>query len=100
MHTNNKRSNQHNSHREKGAAILVAVFALLLLTAAAIALIYSTNTETGVNWNYRQESIAYFAARAGVEETRDRMASSGAAGEIAAAILPTAPPDTGGSVLY
>jgi len=93
MHANSKRSTHRNSQREKGAAILVAVFALLLLTAAAIALIYSTNTETGVNWNYRQESIAYFAARAGIEEARDRMASSGLGGEITP--LPTLPPDAG-----
>jgi len=100
MHATSNRSRRKIANAQKGVAILVCVFALLLLTAAAIALMYSTNTETGVNNNYRQESIAYFAARAGVEEARDRMASSGAAGEIPAANLPTAPPDAGGSVLY
>jgi len=83
---------KQRSAREKGTALLVAVLSLFLLTAAAVALIYSTNTETGVNWNYRQEAIAYFAARAGIEEARDRMASSGLPGEISP--LPTLPPDT------
>jgi hypothetical protein len=58
-------------------AIFIVIFALLLLSAIAFTLIYSTNTETGVNWNYRQEEIAYFAARAGMEELRDRMGIGG-----------------------
>ena len=32
-----------------------------------------TNTETQVNSNYRSEQVAYFAAKAGMEEARDRM---------------------------
>lgn len=104
MYAQTKRFKKSTAKPEKGIAVLVAVFALLLLTAASIALIYSTITETGVNSNYRQEEIAYFGARAGVEEARDRMATSGLAGEIPIASLPTVPPDqtgqAGSSVIY
>jgi hypothetical protein len=58
---------------ERGIALFFSIFALLLLTAIAAALIFMANTETAVNSNYRQEQVALFAAKAGVEEARARM---------------------------
>lgn len=61
---------------ERGVALFFAIFALLLLTAITAALIFMANTETSINSNYRQEQIAYFAAKAGIEEARARMMQS------------------------
>lgn len=58
---------------EAGVAILLVLLALMVLSAIAVGLVYMTNTETKVNSNYRAEQVAYFAAKAGVEEARDRM---------------------------
>lgn len=59
--------------RESGVALLFALFALFLLTAIALGLIYMTNTESSVNANYRSDQALYFAAKAGIEEARNRM---------------------------
>lgn len=117
MQPGNEALKRQQRERERGVAIFIVVFALLLLSAIAFALIYSTNTEIGVNWNYRQEDLAYFASRAGMEEVRDRMGIGAQVppgpGGIAPApvppaacatppmCLPPAPPDQpGGYVLY
>jgi hypothetical protein len=63
-------------NRQRGIALFFSIFALLLLSAIAAALIFMANTETSVNSNYRQEQVAYFAAKAGIEEARARMMSS------------------------
>jgi len=51
----------------------VSILALLLLTAVAAGMIYLSSTETSISSNFKAEETAYFAARAGVEEVRDRM---------------------------
>jgi hypothetical protein len=60
-------------NRERGVALFFSIFALLLLTAIAGALIFMASTETSINSNYRQEQTAFFAAKAGIEEARARM---------------------------
>ena len=61
------------NHKERGVALLIALIALILLTAIAATMIFSSNIESGINTNYRAEQQAYFAARAGIEEARVRM---------------------------
>jgi hypothetical protein len=63
-------------NRERGVALFFSIFALLLLTAIAGALIFMATTETSINSNYRQEQTAFFAAKAGIEEARARMMPS------------------------
>ena len=58
---------------ERGVALFFAIFALLLLSAIAAALILSSATDSAINGNYRSEEVAYFGAKSGVEEVRDRM---------------------------
>ena len=70
-------SSTKSRNKERGVALLFAILALLLLTAIAAALIFMTNMETEVNQNYRAETQAYYAARAGVLEARDRMRIAG-----------------------
>lgn len=58
---------------ESGIALLIAIFALLLVSVAAIAMILSSGTESALAGNYRSSTSAYFAASAGLEEARSRL---------------------------
>ncbi len=60
--------------RERGIALLFAIFTLLLISAIAASLVFMSNTETSVNSNYRSERVSAFSAKSGMEEVRDRMA--------------------------
>jgi hypothetical protein len=62
--------------REKGIALLIAIFILLLIGVVAIALIVSSGTETALAGNYRLSTGVYYAAVAGLEEARARLRSN------------------------
>jgi hypothetical protein len=62
-----------NRRSEKGIALLLSILALLLLSAVAVSMMYMSGTEASINTNFKNEETQYFAARAGVEEVRDRM---------------------------
>src|SRR5262252_5857339 len=64
--------NRKKSHlrHQRGIAMLVALLALLLLAAIGMGLMFMADTENSVNNNYRDSQKAYFAARAGAEQTR------------------------------
>ncbi len=81
---------------ERGIALLMCLFALLILTAIALGLIYMGDTETRINSNFRSSQQAYFEARAGLEEVRDRMRGSAPS----PLVLPAQMPAAGGGVLY
>ena len=59
--------------RERGAALLIAIFALLLISVVGIALIVSSGTDSALARNYRTSTNAYYAALAGMEEARARL---------------------------
>ena len=61
-------------------------------------MMYLSATETAINANFKSEESAYFAARAGVEEVRDRVLPANA--NTINASLPTALPSGAGGVLY
>ena len=63
----------NNSRRERGAALLIAIFSLLLISAVAIALIMMAGTESSISGNYKSALQAFYNARAGVEEGRGRL---------------------------
>jgi hypothetical protein len=71
---------QRNS--ERGIALLVALFALILIAAIGLGMMFSSDSELNVNSSYRQNQLAYYAARSGLEEARDRMRFTSAAGGI------------------
>ena len=52
---------------QNGIALVSALLILILLSAIAVGLVLTSNTETAVNANYRQERALDFAARAGIE---------------------------------
>ena len=58
---------------ERGIALFMSLVILLLLSALAVAMVYMANTDSLVNANYRSQQVLYFAAKAGVEEARNRL---------------------------
>lgn len=68
-----KRNHQSRRRSERGIALLIAIFVLLLISVVAIALLVSSGTETALGANYRSSSTVYYAALAGLEEARGRL---------------------------
>jgi hypothetical protein len=58
---------------ESGSALLIAIFALLLISVMGIALLVSTGSDSALAGNYRNSMGAYYAAVAGLEEGRGRL---------------------------
>ncbi len=52
---------------EQGVALVVAIMAMLLMTALGVALVLTTSTETLISGNYRNSSEALYAADAVLE---------------------------------
>ena len=59
--------------RQSGVALLVALMALLILSAIGMGMMYSANTETMIAANYRDSQMASYAAVGGLQEGRDRL---------------------------
>ncbi len=66
-------SHSQNRNSQRGVAMFICLFALLILTAVGMALIYTGDTETSINSNFRSAQAAYYAAKAGLEEGRERL---------------------------
>ena len=88
-----------NQNSERGIALMVALFALILVSAVGLALMFSMNGETSIDAGYRQSSLAYFAARSGLEEVRDRIRNNGGANGLQQ-LLPTVPVGQANGVVY
>lgn len=59
--------------RESGVALLLAIFVLLIVAVAGIAMMAASGTETSLAGNYRSATGAYYAAMSGLEEGRGRL---------------------------
>jgi hypothetical protein len=81
---------------ERGMALILALLALLLISAVGLGMIYMSSTETSINTNYKDTQVAFFAMRAGLEEMRDRMRSS----SVSPIAIPTVMPGSANSILY
>jgi len=90
---------QRNPNSEHGIALMVALFALILVSAVGLALMFSMNGETSIDAGFRQSKLAYFAARSGLEEVRDRIRNNGGANGLQQ-LLPTVPIGQANGVLY
>ncbi|HEY2497151.1 MAG TPA: PilX N-terminal domain-containing pilus assembly protein [Candidatus Angelobacter sp.] len=94
---NGKTTKQMKSQR--GIAMMVALLALLLLSAIGLGLMFMADTENSVNNNYRDSQKAYFAARAGAEQARLLLSSNTALSNTALGLsMPTSSANTG--ILY
>src|SRR5579859_3979498 len=88
-------------NREHGVALVAALIALLLISAITAGMIILSNTETNTSANFRDEQTAFFSAKAGMEEVRDRLQKGAPNSLRAVGILPTTAPGVGTSgVLY
>jgi len=58
---------------ERGVALIVTLFALLLLTVVGMGMLLSAGTESTIHANYRDKQTALFGAMAGLQEARDRI---------------------------
>jgi len=81
-----------NNRNQRGVALIMALMLLLLLTALAAALVFVANLETSVNANYRREQVLYFAAKAGIEEARDRLMATNPNTLVVTGTVPTCTP--------
>src|SRR5258708_40269591 len=59
--------------RQQGVALLIALFALMLLSAIGLGMMYATNTETLINAHYRDKQRAQYGSMSGAQEARDRI---------------------------
>jgi hypothetical protein len=87
---------------EQGMALLVALFALLLLSGIGLCMVLASTTETHIDANYGGGLRSYYSARSGLEEVRDRISYSKSAASPTglANFLPTAIAGNTGGVLY
>jgi len=69
-----KRMNTSNPRKtERGAALLLVMFAIILVSGLGILMYFSSGTESRIDANYGGNLNAYYAARFGLEEVRDRV---------------------------
>jgi hypothetical protein len=89
--------------KERGMALLLALFALLLLSAIGLFMVLASNTETHIDANYSNGMRSYYASRSGLEEVRDRIkypSTSTTAPDGLADLLPQDIAGNTGGVLY
>src|SRR5438270_8565413 len=90
----NKKTKSHLK-QQRGIAMIVALLSLMLLAAIGMGLMFMADTENNVNNNYRDSQKAYFAARAGAENVRLQLSSTGVLNAQAMAL--TMPLSAGGT---
>ncbi|HEV2289176.1 MAG TPA: hypothetical protein VGR81_09515 [Candidatus Acidoferrales bacterium] len=78
---------------EKGVALLIAIFALILISAVALSLVMMSGTGSAIDANYRNSTKAFYNAYAGLEEARGRLAPARL--DTVAATLPSPLPVNG-----
>ena len=89
-----------NREKERGMALLLAMFALLLLSAIGLCMVLASNTETRIDANYSGNLRDYYAARSGIEEVRDRMKIPSTSANSLSGSLPTDIAGNANGVLY
>lgn len=94
------RRNKRGKQSERGIALVAALLVLMLVTAVAAGMVIASNSETEVSASFRDEQTAFFAAKAGVEEIRDRFRTSAPNSLLASLPTNTVAPSNAASVLY
>src|SRR3954451_24638095 len=93
---------KHGRSQERGVALIMALFALLLLSAIAMGMMFMANTEMSVNNNYRDAQQAFYASQAGLTEARLRIMNDATAGTPMGVAMPPVTPTvlpTAGNIL-
>lgn len=86
--------------QERGAALVLALFALLLLSALGAFMFVASSTESHIDSNYRGSLNAYYAANGGLLEIRDRLKYTSVTPGGLADRVPRTIAGTSGGVLY
>jgi hypothetical protein len=68
-----KVSVKHRRQAERGAALVIAIFTLMLISVVATAMILMAGSETAMKGNYKSAMQAFYDAKAGLEEGRGRL---------------------------
>jgi hypothetical protein len=84
---------------EGGAALVIAIFSLMLISVVATALVLSAGTQSAIKANYKSAMQAFYDARAGLEEARGRLWATNP-DAITNCVFPTGPPMQVGQVCY
>src|ERR1700682_494233 len=92
------RRKKNSNSSERGIALVIVLLVLLLMTMIVAGMMVMSTTDTAIGANFRDEQRAFFAARAGLEEVRDRLRSTST--NSLNGSLPTALPGTSNGVLY
>jgi hypothetical protein len=58
---------------ERGAALVIAIFSLMLISVVATSLILTAGTQNAIKTNYKSAMHAFYDAKAGLEEARGRL---------------------------
>ncbi|HEY1937332.1 MAG TPA: PilX N-terminal domain-containing pilus assembly protein [Candidatus Angelobacter sp.] len=90
--------NTRHRKSERGIALVVAMMAIMLITAVGVGMMFMSNLESNISANFRDEQVAFFASRAAIEEVRDRLRPS--ATNSLSASLPSALPGSSNGILY
>jgi hypothetical protein len=69
----NTRNAKRRAGSEQGAALVIAIFSLMLISVVATSLILTSDTQTAVKSNYKSAMRAFYDAKAGLEEARGRL---------------------------
>ncbi len=59
--------------RERGMALLLTLFALVVLSVIGLGMMSATNMETSISGNYRDKQSVLYAVSSGLQEARDRI---------------------------
>ncbi len=97
--TNRKTKKRIGRSHEEGVALVAAILTLLLISAITAGIIILSNTETNTSTNFKDEQRAYFSAKGGIEEARDRL-RTGIANYTITALPSTLPGNGNTGVLY
>ncbi len=72
---------------ERGVAIVIAIFTLMLISVVATALVLMAGTESAIKGNYKSAMHAFYDAKAGLEEGRGRL-WAGSPNSVASCVFP------------
>ena len=63
----------NKNRRQRGVALVISIFTLMLISVVATALILMAGTESAMKSNYKSAMQAFYDAKAGLEEGRGRL---------------------------
>jgi hypothetical protein len=84
---------------ERGAALVIAIFSLMLISVVATSLILTAGTQNAIKSNYKSAMHAFYDAKAGLEEARGRLWAS-SPNSITNCVFPGGAPMPVGNVCY